>query len=89
MRRNHINYWLNLLALVTMFALAGTGFLLHFVLPPRSGGRSGGLELLGYDRHAWGTLHLYLAIAVLVLLVAHLVLHWSWVCCMTARIFGG
>ena len=59
-------------------ALIGTGLLLSFrLLPGSRGGR--GLELLGWERHAWGDVHLWIACAVIALTVAHLVLNWAWV----------
>ncbi|MFA5189666.1 MAG: DUF4405 domain-containing protein [Verrucomicrobiia bacterium] len=59
-------------------ALTGTGLLLSFRMPPGSrGGR--GLEFLGWGRHDWGDVHLWIALAVIALTVAHLVLNWAWV----------
>lgn len=59
-------------------ALTGTGLLLSFRMPPGSrGGR--GLEFLGLGRHDWGDVHLWIALAVIALTVAHLVLNWAWV----------
>ena len=58
-------------------ALTGTGLLLSFRLVPGSrGGR--GLELLGWGRHDWGDVHLWIACAVIGLTVIHLVLNWAW-----------
>ncbi len=58
-------------------ALAGTGLLLAFRLPPGSrGGR--GLAVLGLDRHQWGDMHTWLGYAFLVLLLLHLAVHWRW-----------
>ncbi len=67
----------NLLLLLGFCGLAGTGLLLVFRLPPGSrGGR--GLDVLGWDRHAWGDLHFYVACGVVALLVVHLLLHLTW-----------
>ena len=59
-------------------ALTGTGLLLSFrLLPGSRGGR--GLELLGWGRHDWGDVHLWIACVVIALTLAHLVLNWAWV----------
>lgn len=65
-------------------ALAGTGLLMSFRLPPGSrGGR--GLSALGWGRHDWGDLHMWLAYGFLALLVLHLALHWRWFWQIAAR----
>ncbi|MCH7226133.1 DUF4405 domain-containing protein [Haloferula sp. A504] len=70
--------WLN------FCALAGTGLLLAWRLPPGSrGGR--GLSALGWGRHDWGDLHTWLAYAFLALIVVHLALHWRWFWQIAAR----
>jgi hypothetical protein len=86
MRRNTINFVIDLAALLVMLALAATGLIMRFALPPGSGGRGGGLRatLWGWGRHDWGDLHLWLSIAVGALLLIHAALHWDWLCC-TAR----
>jgi MFS family permease len=68
---------LNLILWVSGCALAGTGLLLEFRLPPGSrGGR--GLEVLGMGRHDWGEVHLILGYVVAGLVVAHIAVHWRW-----------
>ena len=83
MSKNRLNLVVDTLAYVVMLGLAATGLLLAYVLPPGTGGRHGGgrgaLTFLGRSRHEWGDIHWYLAIALLVLVVLHIVLHWKWV----------
>jgi hypothetical protein len=43
------------------------------------------LLLWGFGRHDWGAIHFWLSIALGVLIVLHIVLHWSWVCATTRR----
>lgn len=67
----------NLGLYIACCALAGTGLLLHFQLPPSSrGGR--GLTFYGLDRHEWGDIHLWIAYSVIALSILHVALNWQW-----------
>ena len=82
MTRARVNLLLDALMVVLMAAIAGLGFLTRWVLLPGFARRDvygPGVELewLGLDRHEWGDVHLVLGITLLVLLVLHVVLHWS------------
>lgn len=83
--RTSINFWLDLVSLVVMVGLTATGALIYLVLPPGTGHH---LSLFGLSRHDYGDVHLVLAVAALVLLILHLLMHWSWVCCVTAKLAG-
>ena len=79
MKRNKLNYLIDLLSLLLFCGLVWTGSLIYFILPP--GSRSGGgLTLWGLDRHQFGDIHLGLAIALVVALLIHIALHWRWIC---------
>lgn len=80
MKRRTVNLWLDLGAFAGFLVLAGSGAVLRWVLPPGRG-RRWGIEqlLLGWGRHEWRDLHLWVAIAFVALVVVHLVLHWSWI----------
>ncbi len=80
--RTLTNFWLDALSLVAMVGLIATGGLIHFVLPAGTGRF---YELFGWNRHDIGELHFYLAVAAVGLLALHLLLHWSWVCCVVAK----
>lgn len=68
---------LNLLLWLTFCAMAGTGLLLVFRLPPGSrGGR--GLSVLGLTRHEWGDIHTWLSYGFIALILLHLAVHWRW-----------
>jgi hypothetical protein len=87
MRKLTVNFVVDLAACVAMILLAATGLIIRYVLPAGSGGRGGGSQLLlwGFGRHDWGALHFWLSVALGVLIVLHIVLHWSWVCATTRR----
>lgn len=79
MKRNTTNFWIDLFTLVVLFAKIWTGLLVHYVLPPGQG-RGHSLELWGLNRHQYGAIHFYLAIAMIALVTIHIWLHWSWIC---------
>lgn len=87
MRRNALNFTIDALFFLAMLAMAWTGVIMRFILPPGSGGRGGGMHgtLWGWSRHDWGDLHFWLAVTGVALLLVHVLLHWSWVYAMGRR----
>lgn len=61
-----------------MCFLAGTGLLIHYRLVPGFMGGHG-LTVLGFSRHQWGTCHLWAAYLLLLLLLVHLALNWTFI----------
>jgi len=88
MKRNSLNFWLDVLAFLCLVGLVWTGLLIHRVLPPGIRGGGSHLELWGLNRHDYGEIHLALGVGFLALMLAHLLLHWGWVCCVVGRAFG-
>lgn len=75
---------MNALLWLVCCAMAGTGLLLAFRLPPGSrGGR--GLSAMDLSRHEWGDIHTWLSYAFLALIAVHLALHWRWFWQVAAR----
>lgn len=90
MKRVHLNAVVDAIALVGFMALATTGLVLRYQLPPGSGemfgrgmGRRAGersVDLLwGLTRHEWGDYHYWIAVGLLAVLSVHLFLHWKWI----------
>jgi len=89
MKRGTLNFVVDFVSFINLVCLALTGFVLKYILPPGTGGRGhgfrGGLEpgqvkdLWSMTRHEWGDIHFYFALFFLALMVAHIVLHWSWI----------
>ncbi len=75
--KNRLSFLVNIILLVLIAAVAGMGFLMKWVLPRGSGS----LQVLSMTRHEWGTLHLWLSVALLVLLVLHIWLAWPQLVC--------
>jgi hypothetical protein len=98
MKRSTINFIVDSAGFTALLGLAATGAILRLVLPPGSGGLGRELhsgqggehirELLGMRRHDWGDIHLWLGITFVVLMLAHLILHWSWIKCYVKSVFG-
>lgn len=91
MRRNMLNFLVDVVTLLAIFAMVATGLVIRFTLPPGTGGRhgGGGLVLWGMGRHDWGDVHFWASVILGVLLAIHVALHWSWVCAMVRRWLGG
>jgi hypothetical protein len=77
-----LNFVIDALMFLCLMAMAGLGFLMKYVL--LSGrdawakyGSNRQFSWLGWDRHDWGDIHLYLAFTLLSLLVVHVILHWQ------------
>ena len=89
MKRTSLNFIVDLAAFLNLLGLIFTGFVMEYILPPGTGGRGrilhgggGGeyiKELWSMTRHEWGDIHFYLAVVFIALMIAHIVLHWTWI----------
>jgi hypothetical protein len=80
MNKATLNYWIDAGIGVTFVASAISG--LVFLLPT-----SVGAEVLGLSYAAWNQLHTWSSLAMIAGVVAHFALHWTWLVCMTKKIF--
>jgi len=79
--KTKVNLVIDAIMLIVLMIMAGLGFLIKFVLLPgykinELYDQNTDLSFLGLDRHQWGSIHLYFAIAFLSLLLLHIILHW-------------
>jgi len=87
-----LNYWVDVVIAVGFLLSAVSGIILYAV---PSGGYQGGrnpyygrgILFLGYD--AWKDLHTWASFVMVAGVLAHLVLHWNWIVCMTRNMFRG
>ena len=89
MKRGTLNFVVDLVSFINLVCLAFTGFIMRYILPPGTGGRSrvlhGGRsgeqikQLWSMTRHQWGDIHFYLALVFVVLMTLHIILHWGWI----------
>ncbi len=82
MRKNTVHFVLDALSLVGMLAVAGTGLLMRFTLPPGSSGKT----VWGLGRHDWGGIHFWIAVGLVAMVTLHVALHWTWVCASLRRL---
>ena len=85
MHRGVLNLLLDTVAAALLTALVGTGYLLVFVLPPRTNRTH---ILWGLLRHQWGTVHAGISVLLLTVLAGHVALHWRWLVMGLSRRFG-
>ena len=82
MAKPKLNFIIDAAMFLCLMAMAGLGFLMKYTLPSGRDawaryGSNLQLSWLGWDRHDWGDIHLYLAFTLLSLLVLHIILHWQ------------
>ena len=98
MKRTNLNFIIDFVSFLDLLGLAFTGFIMKYILPPGTGGRGrqlhGGLggehikDFWSMTRHEWGDIHFYLALLFIVLMTAHILLHWSWLKNYLKSLFG-
>ena len=79
MKRAKLNFLIDAIGFIGFLFLTGTGVLMRYVLPPGSGRR---MTIWGLDRHGWGAVHFWIAIAFFAVLAFHVWLHWRWIVCL-------
>lgn len=79
MKQAQLNFIIDAVGLVLFVALASTGLVMQFTLPPGSTRMS---ALWGMNRHKWGEIHFWIAMGLLIVIGLHLLMHWRWVLAM-------
>lgn len=91
MDKPRLNFVVDAIMFMLLMAIVGLGLLMKFVLIPgrerwAKYGRNVELSLFGWDRHDWGAIHFYLAVALLGVLIFHLILHWQMIVALFRRL---
>lgn len=76
MSRTLLNIIIDILAALSFVGMIATGYLLRFPLPPGSNKTH---MLWGLTRHQWGDIHFWISLALLLIMLVHLALHWNWI----------
>jgi len=79
MNKTVLNFWLDILLSINFLAVAVTGAVLRWGVACGWGCRD--RMFLGWARSEWLDLHFWLAIAIVVNILLHGVLHWDWIVC--------
>jgi hypothetical protein len=82
MRRSFLNWLIDFALFVSVLGLLLTGLLIEFILPPGSHGDA----VWSLSRHAWGEIHFWFAVTMIVIAVLHVILHWGWVCTVAMKL---
>jgi hypothetical protein len=87
------NYFLAVVMFLLGLFEVASGFIVWVVLP-RGSGYMGGRGLaseatLLWSRDAWVDLHNWVGVALLIVVIIHLILHWKWILYMTKRLGRG
>ena len=99
MKRTTLNFIVDFISFIDLLVLACTGFIIKYILPPGSGGGHGfgyrggrgaveAKTLWSMTRHEWGDIHFYFSVLFIILMLVHLVLHWTWIKCYFKSLFG-
>jgi hypothetical protein len=73
MKKNIVNFWIDIIIFVDFTAVIFTGVLIHrFPYELKAG------TILGFPRFEWGDLHWVLTLFLIFLILLHLAFHWTW-----------
>jgi len=87
LRKKTQNYILFVILFFLGLFQAVSGFIMWLALPHSGGGRGGGDTFWSLARDTWRDLHDWVAVALLVIIIIHLILHWKWIVYMTKSYF--
>ena len=83
MSRTTVNFLLDCLLLLFFLALVWVTFVLRVAFPNATA--ASGYRLWGFSYDGWAGLQFSLFLVLLVAVLLHLMLHWSWVCGVIAN----
>jgi hypothetical protein len=97
MRRVTIHYSLFTIMFLLGLFQAVSGFIMWWALPCGGGGQGrgggggggGGETFWSLSRDTWADLHDWVAVALLVVVIVHIILHWKWIVRMTKSYLKG
>ena len=78
------HYIMFFLLVVSSLVEAASGFVLWFALP-HGGGRFASKEFWSISRDTWTTMHDWAAVALIVIVLVHIIMHWKWVVTVTRQ----
>lgn len=85
--KSKVNLIIDAIMLILLMIVAGLGLLIKYVLVPgfkRQILYDDNVELyyMGLTRHEWGSIHLWLSLIFIALMLIHIILHWKMILCI-------
>ena len=87
MERDKINFWIDVLLIICLVVVSITGIILLFAFVSGQPGIGRGITFLGTSKVDWLPWHNYFGMGMVVLMITHLVLHWTFVKSQTKALF--
>jgi len=97
--KKYTKFILDFILLLSVSFILVSGYILWFVLPrgigmygdPRCGMQGLGISgtywnVLGWNRYGWIEVHNWASVALLVIILLHIILHWGWIVATTKRV---
>jgi uncharacterized iron-regulated membrane protein len=84
MNRSTINYLVDFVGLICFVLVSITGVILYHI---PEGRRSGWEMFWGVTKHTWQDIHDYSGFLLIAVVAIHLLLHLTWIWCMTKNLF--
>ncbi len=83
-------HWILAIAMALLgLAEAVSGFVLWLAFPTDGGGGAGNLTFWELTKHTWIDIHDWVAVALVILVIMHIILHWKWIVRMVKVVFQG
>ena len=87
MRRCDVNYWIDVLLVICLIVVAISGLVLYFAFVSGSPGGGRSVTFLGTHKVDWQPWHNLFGLAMTVLMVLHLIMHFNFLNVMTRNLF--
>jgi len=87
MVKERLNYWVDVLLVLCLIVVSVTGLVLYFGFVSAEPGVGRSTLFLGTSKAVWIPWHNYFGLAMIVLMLLHLVLHFGWLTAMTKSLF--
>jgi quinol-cytochrome oxidoreductase complex cytochrome b subunit len=82
-----VNYWVDILLLVSFFIVGISGFILLLVYTSGEPGVGRSISFLGMNKNSFMPWHTISGIVMVVLSLIHFIMHWNWFKAIQKNIF--